>query len=349
VVIVDIDDTLWRGVAADDSVSAVERIEGWPMGMIEALGFLKRRGVLLALVSKNEEPTIERIWPSIIPNERLALADFAVRRINWRPKADNIAEILELLNLLPRSALFVDDNPVERAAVQSAFPDIRVIGPNPYVWRRLLLWAPETQVATITAESAKRTEMVQGQVERETKRKVLPRAEFLMSLKLAVAVRRIARADDPGFKRALELINKTNQFNTTGKRWTEQEFAALFGAGGYLIATRAKDKFSDYGIIGVMIVAQARVVQFVMSCRVVGLDVEIATIGHALRLMADAGEVQARADLVETDANLLSRDLWPRSGFAPDGAGWTRPLHEALPLPAHVTLVIEDVPAVAVA
>jgi len=100
-------------------------------------------------------------------------------------------------------------------------------------------------------------------------------------------------------------------------------------------------------VIGILIVDGGRIVQFVMSCRVVGLDVELAAIGYALRLMAEAGETEVRADLIETDANLLCRDLWARCGFAPEGAGWTRSLQPLPWVPAHVRLVMESGPALA--
>src|SRR5437762_11667216 len=122
--------------------------------------FLKQRGVLLGIVSKNDEDRARAIWQRIYGN-LIRLEDFAVRKIKWQPKADNIEAILEEANLLPKSVVFVDDNPVERAAVKAAFPDIAGLGRNPYLWRRILLWAPETQVAAITTASAARTELVE--------------------------------------------------------------------------------------------------------------------------------------------------------------------------------------------
>ena len=86
--------------------------------------------------------------------------------------------------MLPRNVVFIDDNPVERDAVKAAFPDMRVIGDDPYELRSLLLWAPETQVPYITNESVRRTEMVQAQVQREAARKRLSREEFLQTLEI---------------------------------------------------------------------------------------------------------------------------------------------------------------------
>ena len=343
-VLVDLDDTLWRGVAAEEAEISSLSLEGWPLGFAEALLFLKKRGILLGIVSKNDEDRARAIWQRIYGN-LIPFEVFAVRKINWQPKADNIEAILREVNLLPKSVVFIDDNPVERAAVKAAFPEMRVLGRNPYLWRRILLWAPETQVATITAESAARTEMVQKQVERETQKKRLSREDFLASLEVRASLGEIASTSDARFARALELINKTNQFNTTGKRWTQQELAAFFRDGGRCFVLDVTDRFTAYGIVGVLLVAGNEIAQFVMSCRVVGMDVEIAAVAGVLQAIAARGPGEIRASLVPTSANLLCRDLWERCGFLPTGAEQhQRSADPPLAPPAHIALRLEPAP-----
>lgn len=342
-VLVDLDDTLWRGVAAEEAEPSSMSREGWPLGFAEALMFLKKRGVLLGIVSKNDEERVRGIWQRIYGN-LIRLEDFAVRKINWQPKADNIEAILEEVNLLPKSVVFTDDNPVERAAVKAAFPEMRVLGPNPYLWRRILLWAPETQVAAITAESAARTEMVQKQVERETQKKRLSREDFLASLEVRASLGEIASTADPRFARTFELVNKTNQFNTTGKRWTQQEFAAFFRDGGRCFVLDVADRFTAYGLVGVLLVMRNDIVQFVMSCRVVGMDVEIAAVAGVLQAIRAPGVMEVGAGLVETPANLLCRDLWARCGFvAANPQAYRRDANLPLATPAHIALRLESV------
>jgi len=343
-VLVDLDDTMWRGVGAEQAeVSSVVAIEGWPLGFAEALVFLKRRGVLLGIVSKNDEDVVRGLWQRFYGN-RIRLDDFAVRKINWRPKAENIEEILAQVNLLPKSVVFIDDNPVERAAVKAAFPEMRVLGPNPYLWRRILLWSPETQVATITSESAARTEMVQKQVEREEQRQHLSREDFLASLGVRASVSEVASTADRRFPRTLELINKTNQFNTTGKRWTLQECEGLFRDGGSVFVLEVADRYTAYGIVGVLLVRGADIVQFVMSCRVVGMDVEIAAVSGVLQALGGRGIIDYGASLELTSANLLCRDLWERCGFAAAGEGrYRRAGDPPLLTPAHIELSLEAV------
>lgn len=341
-VIVDIDDTLWRGVAAEETTAdPALAMEGWPLGVIEALGCLKRRGVLLAIVSKNDEERVIPIWKRLVGN-RLLLEDFAVRKIDWRPKADNIEEMLGELGLLPKSVVFIDDNPVERAAVKAAFPAIRTMGPTPYIWRRILLWSSETQVADITAESATRSEMVRAQVERETQRKQLTRQEFLNSLDLRVRLFTIDSLSHAQFARSLELINKTNQFNTTGKRWTLEEAMSFFAAGGQFYSFEAEDRFTHYGNIGVVVVQGTHLVQFVMSCRVLGMEVETAAIAGILRIGANGGAREYSATLRHTEANLPCRNLYQRCGFTSAGDETWRPTSTTiLAFPSHILLSVE--------
>jgi FkbH-like protein len=361
-VIVDIDDTLWRGVAAEQSESELgsEALEGWPLGFAEALGHLKRRGVVLAIASKNDEgrvaETLSRSY-----GRRLCLDDFAARKINWQPKADSIEQILHETKLLPRNAVFIDDNPSERAAVKAAFPEIRVFGPNPLLWRRILLWSAETQVSSIPSESAARTETAPAQAagqnrdvfkqglasiakaraldrERQRQGQQMSRQDFLASLSLAVNLIEITDIDDPGFPKLLQLINRTNQFNTTGKRWTKQECMSAAGTGTRFITFDVEDRFTAYGTVGVVIVCESHIVQFVMSCRVVGMEVEIAALSEILRAIQEGGFGSARASLEETELNLLCRDLYERCGFNGGGDEWIRPVMPLLEKPSHIRI-----------
>nr|QCL09586.1 fkbH domain protein [Rhizobium rhizogenes] len=314
-VIVDLDDTVWRGVVAEEGIHPYI-LEGWPLGMVETLKYLKHRGIVLAIVSKNEEARITELWPDILGG-RLALDDFAIRKINWRPKAENIQEILTYTNLLPKNVLFIDDNPVERQSVQAAFPTIRTLGEELYSIRRILLWAPELQVPYISQESSRRTEMIQDQVKRETAKSEMNRDDFLASLGVKVSLREITDISHASFPRAFELINKSNQFNTTGKRWSMEECSRAFADGWKFSTFEVQDNYSTYGLVGVAILNGSYLDQFVMSCRVVGLGVESAVI----RFLYHHGGLKS-GHIVETEANLIVRDLFQKCGFYYDGANW---------------------------
>ncbi|MCE9588661.1 MAG: HAD-IIIC family phosphatase [Verrucomicrobia bacterium] len=310
IVIVDLDDTLWRGVLAEDGIHP-HGLEGWPLGVVEALQFLKMRGILLAIASKNYESLIREKWDEIF-QRRILLEDFASIRINWNPKVQSVREILEETNLLPGNALFIDDNPVERDEVGREFVGIRILGEDLYGIREYLLTAPELDVPFITTESGRRTEMIQAQGVREQSRKSMSRGEFLQSLNLKVVGHIIKSPSDQSFERARELLNKTNQFNTTGRRWTPEEIGRFFAEGGVFYTFNVTDRFTAYGLVGLLMVQGNCIRQFVMSCRVVGLDVE----QQMLRSVIDRiNTPEVTAEYVRTEKNHLCADLYPKNGF----------------------------------
>jgi HAD superfamily phosphatase (TIGR01681 family) len=126
-VCVDLDDTMWRGVIAERQEWDHEVTSGWPLGLMEALVTLRRRGIILAIVSKNDPATIAKIWPDVLGNWIL-MDSFAIHKIGWGSKAESVREAIEEANILPESVVFIDDNPVERAAVSGALPGMFLVG-----------------------------------------------------------------------------------------------------------------------------------------------------------------------------------------------------------------------------
>lgn len=330
-VCVDLDDTLWRGVAAERQAFDGDMVEGWPLGVIEALAYLKKRGVILTIVSKNDPNRVAEMW-NILIGSRMRLEDFAIRKIGWSPKSDTIREALAEANIMPDAAIFLDDNPIERASVTAAIPGIRTVGGSHYYWRRILLWSSETQGVAITHESANRNTMIGAQVNREIARAKISRPEFLASLGLRIDLHAIVSPEDPRFARAFELVNKTNQFNTTGRRWSLVEATAYLAEGGTWIVTEATDSFVGYGLIAVVLVRDRQIDQFVMSCRVVGLEVEIATLAKLGELIGSDTCAPWHATMIDTAANRLSRDLFARIGWTGAGGVWQGTRLPSMPL-----------------
>jgi FkbH-like protein len=224
------------------------------------------------------------------------LDDFVSVQIGWEPKAEAIARILEEFGLTPKSVVFVDDNPVERASVKAAFPEIRAIGANPFQIRRILVDAPETQVRLPTKETLAREAMVRRQKVREANRKALSRDDFLAGVNCHVKLKRIRDSRHSDHPRVFELLNKTKQFNTNGKRWAPMEVDTFFNDGGFVIAFTVEDKYTAYGLVGVLLVKGSNIVQFVMSCRVLGLDVEIGVLRHVMRALKAEGVAEQKCD-----------------------------------------------------
>jgi FkbH-like protein len=179
--------------------------------------------------------------------------------------------------------------------------------------------------------------MIKAQVQRETERKKLSRPEFLASLNVSVSLVAISSSSDPRFQRAFELLNKTNQFNTTGKRWLPAEAEQYFAEQGVFYAMSVVDRFTSYGLVGALCVKQGQIDQFVMSCRVVGLDVELAAVAKLVALVRLSENAPITALSIETEANHLSRSIWSNYGFLLAGDQYVLPTGVAgVPTPAHI-------------
>ena len=328
-IVTDLDNTLWKGVAAEmEEIDVHGLTEGWPLGYVEALLEFKRRGGLLAISSKNDHAaTLKRfkeIWGS-----RLKIEDFCSVKINWKPKSNAIREILAETNLLPGSVLFIDDNPREIEEVTRAFPEVRTLTGNPAVWRNVIFYAPQTQAARISDESSARTEMIQAKQQRDKLAGEMDHDSYLRSLDLSIRFDEIASIEHPKFARALELINKTNQFNSTGIRWSVGDFDAYLSQGGRLIGASVTDKFSDNGLVALAAVREREVTQMVMSCRVFGLGVEQALM-HSVQSATQG--VPLTLLFIETDKNKSCRVFLEQSPFS-SGEGGTYFLSEPIPHP----------------
>jgi FkbH-like protein len=338
-VAVDLDDTLWRGVAAEGTLGV---LEGWPMGFMETLLILKKRGLLLAIVSKNDEQFIRSNWDHIVQGQ-MALSDFAAVKINFRSKAENLSEILREINLRPQNAVMIDDNPVERAAIQAELPGVRVLGSHLYYLKRILLWSAETQQGVITRESGRKTEMVQAQLQRESARKTLSHEEFLQTLQLRVSLSVLRDTKSLNMSRALELFNKTNQFNTLGERYTLEQCHRHFAAGHELHVIEAADRFTQYGLIGAAWVHRNSIDHVVMSCRALGLGIEDTFLAYMANRLVSQDEAVMLGRLQPTDANTACRQFYSRNGFTPSPVNsvlWARSLRAPLAPPAHVSLSV---------
>jgi HAD superfamily phosphatase (TIGR01681 family) len=168
-VIFDLDNTLWRGQIAEHyhpGQASWPYLDGWPLGVWESIHHLRWRGILTSICSKNDLETVRNNWDNVFQLRWLELDDFICPKINWNPKAENIREIMAEVGLTPKSVLFIDENPVEREAVKLAFPEMRVIGSNPFLTRRILLWSAETRISYLTDESKGRETMVKNQFSR---------------------------------------------------------------------------------------------------------------------------------------------------------------------------------------
>jgi FkbH-like protein len=290
--VVDLDNTLWGGVVGDDGWESL-RLGGHDAAGEAFVDFqrvlkqLKARGVLLALVSKNDEAialeAIDRHDAMVLTRD-----DFVAWRINWSDKAANIADLVAALNLGLQSVVFIDDNPHERARVSEAFPEVLVPDwpedPTRYV--RALLSLTCFDSPSLTDEDLARTEMYGAERRREELlNQIGSLSDWIRDLGVVVRAEPLTTAN---LTRAAQLLNKTNQMNLTTRRLAETELHAWSREEGRDVwCVSVSDRLGDAGLTGLIGLATepegVRLVDYVMSCRVMGRRVEEAMLHLAVQ------------------------------------------------------------------
>lgn len=326
--VLDLDNTLWGGVIGDDGLDGIALQPGDARGeahraIQQAAADLRARGIVLAVCSKNDEATARqpfRTHDGMILRE----SDIAVFVANWDDKATNLERIARQLDIGIDSLVLLDDNPVERAQVRAALPQVAVpeVGADPSRYVRILLSAGYFESVTFTAEDLARADQYAGNAQRaqalEGSRNL---DEFLLSLEQEIS---FAPFTAQGRKRITQLINKTNQFNVATRRYTEQQVASLESSGEhYTLQYSVRDRFGDNGMIGVVICAidgeTWHVDSWLMSCRVLNRGVEQAVCNRLVDDARRAGARSIRGTYVPTDRNGMVKDLFQKLGFTRDG------------------------------
>ena len=330
-VIVDLDGTLWPGVLAETGSPFAWRPEtsspysyvGLYFGIHEALLALKRRGILLACVSKNDEALVRSLWKydsHYPPGVLLTPDDFVTWRVNWNDKVENISSIVSELGLAPESFVFVDDNPVERDRVRQRLPQIETWGDDLFALRRKLLNDPRLQTPTAGSQSAERTERTKAQLQRQkAQTESRSEEEFLATLNLEVKITPADAGAD--LARISELFARTTQFNTTGRQFPAETLKSLLTRpDSKIFIVHVKDRFTDHGLVGAVVLEGSEITGFALSCRVLGLGVEHTILQH---VMKQAKTLQAR--IIPTERNMPVRHLYRDNGFSEQEKGlWVR-------------------------
>ncbi len=320
-VIVDLDDTLWGGVVGEVGIDELvlgghDRIGEAFVDFQHALKKLVRRGVLLGIVSKNEE----RVALAAInghPEMVLEQTDFAGWRIDWGDKANHVASLVAELNLGLEDVVFIDDNPAERARVHEALPEVLVpewpADPSNYAATLEAMHVFDTP--SMTWEDSERHRMyTEEEARRRDQHEVGSLVDWLHTLDLKVSVE---QAKGVNLKRAVQLLNKTNQMNLSTRRLNEREWGEWFEqADSEAWVFRVEDRFGDSGLTGLLgLEAETgggRVVDFVLSCRVMGRGVEEALIYYAVQRARALNWHELRAEYLPTKKNKPCLDFLNR-------------------------------------
>jgi FkbH-like protein len=324
--LLDLDDTMWGGVVGDEGWENLRLGGHDPVGEAHAdfqraARALARRGVVLGVVSKNDENVALTAIDSH-PEMVVRRADLAGWRINWQDKATNIVALTEELNLSLDAVVFIDDNPTERGRVREALPQVLVpeMPANVAGYADVLRQLDCFDVASLTAEDRARSDMYVAERERRASTVAFTSpADWLKSLDIRVGVAPLAPSN---MKRVVQLLNKTNQLNMATRRLTEAVLEGWLagGQGRQMLAVTVADRFGDLGLTGIIswqFTGDAlEIVDFVLSCRAMGREVERTMVCLAVEAAAAAGIRRVVARYLPTARNRPTLEFWQGAGFA---------------------------------
>jgi FkbH-like protein len=324
----DLDNTLWGGVLGEEGPEGIATGSAFPGNCyLEYQRYLKQlssRGILLAIVSKNNDADVREAFQIRAADLGLTLDDFVATKISWNEKAASIRELAEELSLGLDSFVFVDDNPVECEAIRQHLPEIAVVAaPVEEPWKlvELLSAQPFFDAAVVTDDDVNRLNEYKAQAQRaELASSAGNRDEFLASLQIVCT---FLSALDAPLARSVQLLAKTNQFNLTTRRHSAAEVEEFASArGGQAIAIRVRDRFGDAGVVGL---ALARTVgdtcsidSLLLSCRVIGRGIETALLAYIGENAIRAGATRLVGEFIPTKKNAPCADFYADHGFVKD-------------------------------
>ncbi|MDR2400210.1 MAG: HAD-IIIC family phosphatase [Deferribacteraceae bacterium] len=324
-IILDLDNTIWGGVAAEDGI---ENILLSPADIGKAyydfqkqLAALHDSGILLAIASRNNEKDVWEVFEKH-PYMVLKKEDFAAYRINWNDKTVSITELAQELSLGLDTFVFLDDDPVNREQVRLGLPEVFTPDmPSDTVYYPSVLQSlPVFGTLDFTAEDLERNKMYAAEKERLHFAKGINKEDYLKSIALRV---RLTSASDNNISRIAQLTQKTNQFNMTTKRYGVNDIEKLLKAGCVAVAAYVSDRFGDSGLTGAAIAVPKdinagiwEIDTFLLSCRVLGRSIEDVLLHSLLKQIKEMGGSTVKAKLIKTPKNEPAKGFYRRMGFA---------------------------------
>jgi FkbH-like protein len=348
--VLDLDNTLWGGIVGDDGLEGID-LGKTAVGEAHVLFqryilSLKQRGLILAVCSKNElanalEPF--RKHPDMVLREE----DIAVFVANWNPKSDNIRHIAETLKIGLDSFVYLDDSPFEREQVRTALPEVCApeLPEDPAEFIPFLSRANLFETLSASAEDAQRTAYYREEAARSRlKAEFTDIGDYLKSLQMEGQFSRFNPQELP---RIAQLIQRSNQFNLTTKRYSELECQAFMtDPSSFSVMVRLKDRLGDYGLISVIICKveqeRLRIDTWLMSCRVLKRGVEHFSMNRVFAFAQKAGCREVVGTYAPTSKNGMVREFYKQFGFVESGRGpsgeshWTLPVRDYREFPVHI-------------
>lgn len=325
-VVLDLDNTLWGGVIGDDGLAGIS-LGGFDEGEAfvafqQFLMELKRRGIILAVVSKNDHGNAIlpfREHPDMVLREE----DISVFVANWENKADNIRTVQKVLNIGFDSMIFLDDNPFERNIVREFLPSVTVpeLPEDPALYVRALAALNLFETASFSDADRQRPKQYREEARRELSRIQHANVdEYLSSLDMKI---KLERFNPFNLSRIAQLIQRSNQFNLATRRYGEAACEAFMNdpENHAPFTLTLADKFGDYGLISVIVLKldadEIDIDEYLMSCRVLQRGVERFAMNRIFALAAARGAKRVRGHYIKSPKNSMVRNFFADFGFTP--------------------------------
>ena len=325
-IVLDCDNTLWGGIIGEDGIAGIQLGDDFPGSVYRDfqfnLKYLHQRGILLAVASKNNPDDVMSVFNG---HDAMVLRSTHISRfeIGWDSKVDSLRRIAKALNIGVDSLVFIDDSMKEIDEVRQRLPEVACIQvPEEIVdLPEILGDSGLFDQMQITGEDRQRSRMMHEEHLRGLARSSLTENEFKSSLALRISV---FEAQPQHVARVTQLVNKTNQFNLTTVRRSQSEIEALIKSSRYrVLAVDVSDKYGDYGLVGVAILEQQNggrwfIDTLLLSCRVLGRDIEKAFISAIAEIVAGLGGTELIGRFVPTAKNAQAGSFYADHGFRPD-------------------------------
>jgi FkbH-like protein len=326
-IVVDADNTLWGGVIGEEGINGIALSDTFPGNIFKEfqkyLLRLRHKGVILALASKNNFNDIENVFNNHTDCV-LKLEYFTAIRVNWDDKATNIKEIAEEINIGTDSMVFVDDNPIEREWVEKKIPEVLIpdLPKDPINFIECIEDLEAFDFLNLSMEDKMRSQMYGNEQKRKKEKlKSASLDDFLKGLKMRACIEEI---NSSNLNRVVQLLNKTNQFNLTVRRYNESQVKELIQEGALGITLRLSDKYGDSGLVGLSIVKPYNqkdvwlIDSFLLSCRVLGRKVEDFLLSHVVnevKKKCNSKKIKIIGEFVLEKKNLQVENFFPKRGF----------------------------------
>lgn len=324
--VLDLDNTLWGGVLGEEGIHGIKLGNSYSGNSFtdfqKAILEANKNGVILAICSKNNESDVFEAFEKH-PGMILKKSNFSAYRINWNDKATNIAELATELNIGLDSFVFLDDSPVERLFVMKSLPDVTVpdFPKQPY---ELLTFFKEVykkyfQIYLLTNEDKEKTLQYQeNKIRSDFKNNFADTESFIRNLEIEISV---SIANPFNIARIAQMTQKTNQFNLTTKRYSENDIQNFIDKNHLVVCASVKDKFGDNGITALCISTidtnnkKAVIDTFLMSCRILGRNIENAFLSYVLNILHGKGISEVEATFIKTAKNMQVENFYEKFGF----------------------------------